>query len=413
MTKYLGVDWDHLVQEKAHWTAQEIAVQPEAWTAAATVIEHRRKRIDEWLGPQLTDPRLRIVLCGAGSSSFVGQTLAPWLSVRLRTRVEAVGTTDLVANPAMYLAEDVPTLMVSFSRSGDSPESVAGIDLANRLCGTCRHLVLTCNRGGRLARYAAGNPEVLCLVLPDRACDRGFAMTASFTSMQVSCAEVFSPDPERLARAVRSSRFAIESLAGRARSLARMPMERLVVLGAGCLRATAREACLKVLELTNGGVVALSDTPLGFRHGPKCVIDGATCVVVLVSGDAYTARYDLDLLRELDSDARAGRIVALHGGTGAKARAANGAPAAHPLTPDALARFGAEGRTETVSVAARHAGGAAPGDDFWLSLPYLVFCQMFAFFKARELGVAADDPCPSGEVNRVVQGVTIHAYPNR
>ena len=411
MTGYLNMDRDRLVAEKSHWTAREISSQPDAWTETAAEVEHKRERIDEWLAPQLAEPRLRIVLCGSGSSSFVGQILAPWLSARLRTRVEAIGTTDLVANPAMYLAEDVPTLMVSFSRSGDSPESVAGIDLAHRIRGDCRHLVLTCNRDGQLARHASGNPEMFCFRLPDRTCDRGFAMTASLTSMLVSCAAIFAPNPEQLKRAIQSGRFVIANLAGRAQALAGMPLRRFVVLGAGCLRATAREACLKVLELTNGGVVPLSDTPLGFRHGPKCVIDGATCVVLLVSADAYTARYDLDLLRELDSDALAGRIVALHGGTAPTERAVNGRRPAHPFRPDELARIGADGRTETVSVAAGHAGGAAPVDDFWLSLPYLVFCQMFAFFKARELGVSADDPCPTGEVNRVVQGVNIHPYP--
>ena len=31
-------------------------------------------------------------------------------------------------------------------------------------------------------------------------------------------------------------------------------------------------------------------------------------------------------------------------------------------------------------------GSEAPDEDFWLSLPYLVFCQMLAFFRAREFG---------------------------
>lgn len=46
-----------------------------------------------------------------------------------------------------------------------------------------------------------------------------------------------------------------------------------------------------------------------------------------------------------------------------------------------------------------------------MSLTYMVFYQMFAFFYARSLGVSADNPCPSGEVNRVVEGVTIYPYP--
>ena len=189
----------------------------------------------------------------------------------------------------------------------------------------------------------------------------------------------------------------IENLAARARALAQMRFERLVALGAGCLSATAREACLKVLELTNGGVVAIGETPLGFRHGPKCVIDGATCVVMLVSGDEYTARYDLDLLREVVSDGRAGSVVVVHGRSGRPQRGSGEARPAHPFTPDTLARLKACSRTEMVSVAPDTMDASkVPRDDFWLSLPYLVFCQMLAFFRARESGVTVDDPCPDG-----------------
>ena len=276
MTAYLGIDKHRLIAANSFETAREIAEQPYAWSEASAELNRRLTRIGEWLRPRLEDPRLRTVLCGAGSSAYVGQTLAPWLGTQLRRRVEAIATTDLVASPATYLDNRSPTLMVSFSRSGDSPESVASIELANRMGGQCRHLVLTCNREGHLARFAAGNPDMLCLELPERACDRGFAMTGSLTSMLVSCAGIFAPDPEQLEGAMRTSGFVIENLAARARALARTRFERLVVLGAGCLGATAREACLKVLELTNGGVLAIGETPLGFRHGPKCVIDGAT-----------------------------------------------------------------------------------------------------------------------------------------
>lgn len=413
MNAFLGIDRPCLIAAKSFETAREIAEQPYAWSEANAELDRRRTRIGEWLEPQLDEPRLRIVLCGAGSSAFIGQILAPRLGAKLRRRVEAIATTDLVASPATYLGEGDPTLMVSFSRSGDSPESVASIDLANRMGGECRHLVLTCNREGHLARFAAANPDMLCVELPERACDRGFAMTGSLTSMLVSCAGIFTPDPDQLERARRTSRFVIDKLAARARALAQMRFERLVVLGAGCLSATAREACLKVLELTNGGVVPISDTPLGFRHGPKCAIDGATCVVMLISGDEYTARYDLDLLREVVSDARAGRIAVIHGRSERSQPGSDCAGPAHPFTPDTLARLEAAGRTEMVSVAPSSMGGnEAPCDDFWLSLPYLVFCQMLAFFRARESGVRVDDPCPTGEVNRVVQGVTIHPHPD-
>ena len=417
MPKYLNIDAARLKAEDDYWTAREICQQPEAWMTVHADAERQRARIDGWLGPKLADSRLRIVLSGAGSSSFVGETLAPWLRSRLGRRADAVSTTDLVGCPSLYFSEDVPTLMISFARSGDSPESAASVDLADRMLGECHHLLLTCNRDSRLAKTLAGRRDALCLWMPENTNDHSFAMTSSFTSMLVSCAALFAPELTRLNPAVESTRFVIANLVDRARELARVKFDRLVVLGAGCLLATAREACLKCLELTNGRVMAMADSPLGFRHGPKAVIDENTCVLLLRSADPYTARYDLDLLLEMCSNARAAKIVVLSpddfGGDhphGAR-QSRSAIQSADPVAVDRLLALRSNGQAEVVVAGPGGLGGDPPEiDDFWASLPYVVFCQMFAFFKARALGVGADNPCPGGEVNRVVQGVRIHAY---
>ena len=368
----LTIDKTALVAERSFWTAREIDQQPDTWSQTNRNIERERPRIDAWLAPKLADPALRIVLTGAGSSAYVGATLAPWLGRALARRVEAVATTDLVGQPDAVLAENVPTLVVSFARSGESPESMAAVELADRLLDICHHLVLTCNATGALAKHAAAHPDALYLPMPKRTNDRSFAMTSSFTAMLVAGAGIFSPNTSRLARAVAMAERAKSDLVLRAQALAHADWIRLVVLGAGCLHGIAREACLKCLELTDGRIATLAETPLGVRHGPKAVIGADTAVVLLRSVDPLTARYDADLLAELRTDGLAAEIVDL----GPEAFADNG---------DGL-------------------------DDFWVSLPYVVFCQMLAFFKARVLGVAADDPCPSGAINRIVEGVTVHPY---
>ena len=72
----------------------------------------------------------------------------PYLSARLNGRFEAIATTDIVTDPGEYLAQDCPTLLISFARSGNSPESVAAVELASQLLSECHHLVLTCNGEG-------------------------------------------------------------------------------------------------------------------------------------------------------------------------------------------------------------------------------------------------------------------------
>ena len=50
------------------------------------------------------------------------------------------------------------------------------------------------------------------------------------------------------------------------------------------------------------------DSPTGFRHGPKSLVDNETLVVVFVSSHPYTRQYDLDLLAELRRDNQALRV---------------------------------------------------------------------------------------------------------
>ena len=370
MSEYLGIAQKQLEEKKGFWTAKEICQQPDVWVRAHKSVDSNRKQIDEWLEPILAKPNLRIVLSGAGTSAFIGETLAPWMTRIMKRRIDALSTTDLVSDPSQYLAEDVPTLMISFARSGDSPESVASIQLADQVLSDCDHLFLTCNPEGYLAKTSLKHDRALCLLMPEETNDKSFAMTSSYSSMLVSCAAIFTPDFKQLEMAASLANKIIEEKSASIKSLAGKDFNRLVVLGAGCLQGTAREAALKCLELTAGEVVPNYDTPLGFRHGPKSIVDNKTMIIHFQSSEPYVSLYDNDLATELQGDKKAGEIVL--------------------LSPASL--------------------GVSDMGDLWLSLPYIVYCQILAFYKAVELNISADNPCPSGEVNRVVKGVTIHPY---
>src|SRR4029078_2946049 len=67
------------------------------------------------------------------------------------------------------------------------------------------------------------------------------------------------------------------------RALAQLKKHRFFYLGRGTLGGPARQSALKLLELTAGEVVTYFDSPLGFRHGPKSVLDRDTIVVECVS----------------------------------------------------------------------------------------------------------------------------------
>lgn len=376
----------------AEWTAREIAQQPAAWARVQALVRAQAEPggitpglVARWLAT----PHLRIVLTGAGSSAFVGQCLAPALMRHTGCRVEAVATTDLVAGPHLHFQRAVPTLLVSFARSGSSPESVAALDLADRFVDDCRHLVITCNPEGLLHRWAQGRAKAHTLLLPPETHDRGFAMTSSFTSLLLAAAQVFGLVAPAASGEPAVSRAAAALLDGGlplAEALADQGFERVVYLGSNELQGLAREAALKLLELSDGRVVGCHDSPLGFRHGPKTIVNDRTLVVVFVSNDPYTRRYDLDLLRELRQDGRAARVLAI---------------TAQPLGADD-ARPG-----DDLLLA-----GLAQAGDLALAFPCVVFAQLFALLQSLRLGLTPDNPSVSGTVSRVVRGVNIHPFPS-
>jgi tagatose-6-phosphate ketose/aldose isomerase len=355
-------------------TVVEIEQQPGAWHDVADGLDPRA--VDR-VRSALQRPDTRVVLTGAGSSAFGGQIVAPALRRQVGRRVDAVPTTSIVANPRDHLERETPTLLVSFARSGNSPESLAATRLADELIDDVTHVIVTCDATGELARVHSARADSIVLLMPERTNDTGFAMTSSLTSMMVACLLLFgAADAAAIDALAAAARHIIDNRDA-IRHLAATTPDRFVYLGSGALEALARESALKLLELTAGEVVTYFDSPLGFRHGPKSVLDDRTLAVVYVSNDPYTRRYDLDMIVELRAALGDSRVVTIT----ADPTSAD----AHWLLPD-----------------------CAGVDDSTVAIAYLVFAQYLALDTALARGKTPDNPFPAGEVNRVVQGVTIH-----
>jgi tagatose-6-phosphate ketose/aldose isomerase len=380
MMTHLELSETALSRAGALWTAREIEQQPASWLRTWDVIREQAASIARFLEPLLTRRDLRIILTGAGSSAFIGECLAPLLLRRLDRRVEAIATTDLLSGPTQYLQRDVPTLLVSFGRSGSSPESVAVVDLTEQLLHECHQLVFTCNERGTLYQRCRGRANSLAILLPPETHDQSFAMTSSFTAMMLAASLVFDGESVRVAQAARATQALLAEHNSSLRALASETYSRVVYLGSNGFKALAREAALKLMELSDGIVVAACDSPLGFRHGPKTIITDETLVFVFVSNDPYSRRYDLDMLRELRADGQAGKVIAV------TAQADD-----------------STGQGEYLRVA-----GFAEASDGELYFPYVVCAQLYAFHRSLALGNTPDQPSNSGTVTRVVHGVTIH-----
>ena len=360
------------------WSRRDILQQPDTLRATHALLAGQRGSIEAFLAPLLAKPDLRIMLAGAGTSAFIGECLAATLTRGTGRCVEAVATTDIVSAPDLYLKSDTPTLVVSFGRSGNSPESIAAVELVDARVSDAHHLIITCNADGALAKRADNDAYVV--TLPEATHDRGFAMTSSFSAMMYAALAIFSGIQgcdariEPIAEAVAG---ALETVELRMAKLAAREFRRVVYLGSGPFQGLAREAALKLLELTDGATATMFDSTLGFRHGPKTFVNRDTLIVVFVSNDPLTRAYDRDMIEELRKDDVAGAV----------------------LVVSAQGEIG-----DTIAV--RGLESAADSD---LLFPYIIPAQLFALHASLDRGLTPDTPNKAGTVNRVVQGVRIYS----
>ena len=380
---------EDLLELGAEITTREIYQQPQVWQ---TAFENYKAQADE-IAAFLNNidekyDYIKVILTGAGTSAYVGETLLPYFRKIYDERkwnFNAIATTDVVANPLAYLHKEVPTILVSFARSGNSPESVAAVDLAKDIVEELYQITITCAAEGKLAQQAHGDERNLLLLQPSPSNDAGFAMTSSFTSMMLTALLVFAKTDlvtkeEKISALIALSQEMLDSAAA-IQKMVSLDCNRVIYLGAGPFFGLAHEAQLKILELTAGQVATMYESPIGFRHGPKSLVNEETVVVVFSSTDTYTKLYDLDLVREVAGDEIARKVILL---TDQKENLEN---------------------VEQVILSSQYLV-----DDVYRVFPYIVYGQLFALLTALKVKNRPDTPSPTGTVNRVVQGVIIHPF---
>lgn len=371
-------------------TTREIAQQPELWDKAYTIYTEKRNDIKEFFEKLTTKhDNIRVIFTGAGTSAYIGDTITPYLKGQVDEKqweLNSIPTTTLVSNPYQFLKSNIPTLLVSFARSGNSPESIASVELGEQIIKDFYQLTITCAEDGELAIRAKDDENNLLLLMPELSNDQGFAMTGSFSCMTLTALMVFDTarEDEKKARVkiIREMGLSVVERVSEIQKVIDSDFNRIIYLGSGSLGSLAREAQLKVLELTAGKIVTAFDTSLGFRHGPKSFINTKTIVFVFVSSQSYTRKYDLDILKELQIDGIAQAVIAI----------------------EITGENNYDGDTFSFDIE----GKDVP--DAYLALPYIIYGQAVSLLSSVKVGNKPDTPSPTGTVNRVVKGVTIYDY---
>jgi len=391
MGSIFNITKDILEEKSAIITAKEIDQQPNLWRETVSIVEDNYTRLHEFIEPLIADERIKIIFSGAGTSEFVGNSIVHYLRKKLNRNIEAISTTDIVASPENYLHKDTKTLLISCARSGNSPESVATVRLAEEIVTDLYQINLTCNNEGALAKDSRNNEKILTLLMPEDSNDKGFAMTGSFTCMSLAGLLIFNLENlKSLSKKVdmisKVGESELSEKLNMIEEIANLDSERIIFLGSSCLKGLAQEASLKTLELSNGKIISDYNSPLGFRHGPKSIVNEKTLIFLFVSQNEYTKKYEIDLVKEMIREGGDKKIVTIS------------------ATPDLefpiLSHYHIDLSDHLKDIE----------DDAFLMFNYVLYAQQFAFLKSLSLGNTPDNPCPTGEVNRVVQGVNIYNF---
>lgn len=375
------LDESKLEEKDFKYTYTEILNQADTWLEVYNLYEKRKNDIENFLKKVGKD--CKVIFTGAGTSEYVGNIALDYLKTHGEFEFESVATTDLVSAPYLHFEKNQKTLLVSFARSGNSPESLAAVKLGKQIVDDFYNLPITCAKEGKLAQALKDDENSYVFLEPEITNDKGFAMTNSFSSMLLATLLIFDTKTQnkkeivekisKLGKEIYNNLEEIENLVN-------FDFNRVVYLGSGPLGKLTKEARLKILELTAGEVATIWESSMGFRHGPKSFVDENTLVISFVSSNPYTRLYDLDILDEIANDKIAKKIIGISNSK---------------LDRDYELIF--------------EDGGL---DDVYLCLAYIIIGQIIALVTSLRVGNTPDNPSRTHTVNRVVKGVTIHDYKN-
>ena len=381
---------EQMTAASSTFTIHEIYQQPATWRKTCAQLAACKDELQAFLDQVVKADDFDIVLTGAGTSEFVGNSLYHALNKKYNFKVKSYASTDIVPNPEDTLSRTKPTLLVNFGRSGNSPESVGSVEAAEVVCQNLYHLFVTCNCEGALSKLADSRTNCFALNLTPETHDKSFAMTSSYSNMYLATYLALNLDRlEEVTAAVEKicaagQNFLDNGYDAIAKIVDDFDFNRIVYLGNIALKGVAQESALKMLELTAGKVATMYDSHLGFRHGPKSIIDDNTLTVAYLSDDNYRRTYELDLIKEMSGQRKGNKIAVVY----------------NKACP---------GIEELVDYAIQIDVGCDM-ENIMLGLDFIMFAQILAVMKSLSMGITHDNPCPTGEVNRVVKGVILYPY---
>jgi glutamine---fructose-6-phosphate transaminase (isomerizing) len=336
-------------------TWNEILSQGRVWQ---TVLDHLQH--EPVVGKILTaaEKSAETIFVGCGTSFYLAEAAALSWSLLTGQAARSLPASEVLLFPKLLQAGPASPHAIVISRSGRTSEAVRAANVIRKDL-RIHTTGITCAESSELER-ACDHTLVL------RAADEdSTVMTRSFTSMLLSLqalaarqagnrqfVESLQTNAERFSKCIDDLAKRVETF------VSTHAFADYVFLGQGPFHGIAREAALKVMEMSCS--YSQFFHTLEFRHGPKAIVSPATCLTFFLSETGQKA--ETEVLAEMKG--LGGTIVAI----------CNRADSETRKNADLLVDLG------------------LPGNELTLLAPYVVPCQFMGFFTGLRKGLNPDQP---------------------
>ena len=285
-------------QTGAH-TLAEIQSQADSWEGVIRRIDSKSPQLRK-----LCAEADEVLFTGCGSAFNISHAVSPLFQRLTGKSCRAVHASDVMLNRNEFFNAGKKTLVIAYSRSGDTTESVEALHRAAE--AGARTIAIVCFGKSRMASDAH---ETLVL---EEAVEKSVTTTRSLTSMVLAgnylaavCGEHESASGEfkKLPAIVRKK---MGSFHETGKMIAADPqIRKYAFLGHGSYYGLAREAQLKIKEM----VLLPSDSyvSLDFQHGPMSNVDQNMLVTIMASDSGRL--YDISLAKNMK--ALGGKILVI------------------------------------------------------------------------------------------------------
>jgi glutamine---fructose-6-phosphate transaminase (isomerizing) len=273
-------------------TYKEILSQGQVWRSVLQQLD-QEKSAERILGKEKRRPSWLFV--GCGTSFYLAEAAATSWTLLTGELARAVPASEILLYPNLTRLDGTDVQAVVISRSGRTSEAVRAAHALRKEMHTPT-VGITCAEKSELA---AACDSTLVLSAAD---EKSTVMTRSFTTMLIALQWLAASHAGNAAFG-RSLETMAEQFTSRIPLLAeemeefvaRQPFEDYIFLGQGPFHGIAREAALKVMEMSCS--YSQFFHTLEFRHGPKAIVTPRTALTFFLSETGRRA--EIEVLEEM------------------------------------------------------------------------------------------------------------------